>query len=275
MSLNEEINMDTHNPVRNYGLPQNPVPQTNTGLLEHTGIPFVPLENITSLPPQFSWMVEQYKIITTVPVSTTNAVGSIILSTDVLHPNNGNTVFRTYPNWERIPFSSSIWWKGIVSYRLSIIKPPRVTGKLLVRYRQDNFLAFNGRPANNSNIKDSTYRSILKEWDLSDSNHFTFDISASLPIRARPTKFPGIKSISPSTATDRVSYATTLTPWIDFSMGAISLEVAETIAPGSIFPDSYTIIVERAFKDTEFMIPTDSKSTYSLCVKESPFYTAP
>lgn len=273
MSLNEEVNADTHNPVRNYGLPQNPVPQTNTGLLEHTGIPFAPLENITSLPPQFLWMVEQYKILTTVKVSTTNIVGSILYTTDVLHPHNENFTFRSYPNWERIPFASSIWWKGIVSYRLSIIKPPRVTGKLLVRYRQDNFLSFDGSPAIDSQISDKTYRSILKEWDLSDSNHFTFDISASLPIRARPTKFPGLKNASPTSGA--LVYASSMSPWIDISMGAFSLEVAETLSPGSIFPDSYSIIVERAFKNTEFMIPTDSKSTYSLCVKESPFYTQP
>lgn len=270
MSAQEQINTDTHNPVRNYGLPQNPVPQTNTGLLEHTGIPFEPMENITTLPPQFGWMVNQFKIHTLINVTSSMKVGAQIISFDALHGRNSDTDFKNLPNWERIPFGNSIWWKGVVSYRFSIIKPPRVVGKLLVRYRQDNFRKYGAKPAQDSPIKDATYRSILKEWDLSASNHFEFDISASLPIRARPTKFPGIDEATGGQAP--ISFALSVTPWIDYSMGAISLEIAEPVAPGSIFPDTYTIIIERAFKEAEFMTPTDSKSTYSLAVTESPYY---
>nr|UMO75654.1 MAG: putative capsid protein 2 [Polycipiviridae sp.] len=272
MNTNTETLSETHNPVRNMGLPQNPVPQTNTGLLEHTGLPITPFENITTILPDFSWMTSQFKVLSLVTASSSDAVGRIIYTNDILHPKNSNSGFINTPCWERLPFGSAVWWKGIVSFRFTIIKPPRVVGKFLVRYRQDAFQNYaSENPAVNSTVKDATFRSILKEWDLSDTNHFEFDVSASLPIRARPCKFPGIKNISGSSGA--TAYAQNVFPWIDFSMGAISLEVAERISPGSIFPDTYTIIVERAFKNTEFMTPTDTKSTYLLAVQNSPYYT--
>lgn len=256
---------ETHNPVRNMGIPQNPVPQTNTGLLEHTGMPITPFENITTIPPDFSWMTSQFKVLTQATIDTTHTVGTVLYSANVLHPNAANLNFIDSPNWERIPFASSIWWKGIVSFRFSIIKPPRVVGKLLIKYRQDNFMNLGpNSPGKDPNIKDDTYRSILKEWDLSATNHFEFDISASLPIRARPTKYPSM--VTTPANEGPTAYAQVVPPWINYSMGAISLEVAEMIAPGGIFPDSYQIIVERSFKNADFMTPTDTKSTYLLCV---------
>lgn len=270
MNTNTEPSAETHNPVRNMGLPQNPVPQTNTGLLEHTGLPITPFENITTLPPDFSWMVSQYKVMGVIKLDTGHRVGAILASRDILHPSNSNTSFINGPCWERIPFGSAVWWKGIVSYRFTIIKPTRVVGKLLIRYRQDNFRQFEENPSAGSPVKDATFRSILKEWDLSSSNQFEFDITASLPIRARPTKFPGIKNILGGA--DTVSYAQNVFPWIDYSMGAFSLEVAETLSPGGIFPDQYSIIIERAFKNAEFMTPTDTKSTYQLACQYSPYY---
>lgn len=273
MNTNTEQMSETHNPVRDMGIPQNPVPQTNTGLLEHTGLPITPFENITTIPPDFSWMTSQFKVINLVSINSADAVGKIVYTNDILHPKNTNSGFIDTPCWERVPFGSAVWWKGIVSFRFTLIKPPRVVGKLLVRYRQDAFQNFGENPSVNSPVKDATFRSILKEWDLADTNHFEFDISASLPIRARPTKFPGIKNISGSQGA--TAFAQNVFPWIDYSMGAISLEVAERISPGSIFPDIYTIIIERAFKNAEFMTPTDTKSTYPMTCQYSPYQIQP
>lgn len=265
--LQEMINSDTHDPVRNYGVPQNPVPQTNTGLLEHSAIPFMPEEQITDIPPDFSWMVQQWKLKCLLTVSVTDDPGKVISYQNVLHAAdiNNKDPYADSPNWLRFPFSNSIWWKGVVSHRFTIIKPPRVTGKLLVRWRQDAFGTYTTWDQNT--VQDGTMRSILKEWDLSESNIFEFDIAASLPIKARPTKHQVIKYNYNS----NVGFANFVHPWIDVTMGAFTLEVAQKISPGGIFPDTYTIIVERAIKDSVFMSPTDSKSTYSLVVDRSPY----
>lgn len=270
--VQETLNQDTHDPIRNLGVPQNPVPQTNTGFLEHTAIPFSPIDDITDISPDFSWMVNQWKLKSLETVSIGDEVGKVIAFQPVLHAasKSSKDPYANFPNWLRLPFSVSIWWKGTVAHRFTIVKPPRVTGKLLIRWRQDAFGSYEN--FEDSTVKDQTFRSILKEWDLSESNVFEFDISASLPIRARPTKHQ-TKAIS-FPKIGPIVYANQVHPYIDFSMGAFTLEVAQRISPGGIFPDSYTIIVERAIKDSEFMTPTDSKSVYSLTVDRSPYVVA-
>nr|QZZ63329.1 hypothetical protein [Nelson Picorna-like virus 8] len=270
MSNPQDLNTDTSNPIRNLGIPQNPVPQTNTGLLEHTAIPFEPMEQITDIPPDFSWMVQQWKLNMLLTVDNTMAVGKVITFQNALHAAeiNGADPMAGLPNWLRLPFASAIWWKGVVSHRFTIVKPPRVTGKLLVRWRQDSFGSYDGW--GEQTTKDATMRSILKEWDLSESNVFEFDISASLPIKARPTKFQPKRAFLPDQA-KTVAFGFQTHPWIDVSMGSFTLEIAQQISPGGIFPDSFTIICERAIKDSSFMTPTDTKSTYPLVVDRSQY----
>lgn len=266
--IQETLNNDISNPIRNLGIPQNPVPQTNTGMLEHSAIPFEPMEQITDVPPDFSWMVQQWKLNMLLNIDTSMDVGKVVTFQNVLHAAEiaGADPFASYPNWLRFPFANSIWWKGVVSHRFTIVKPPRVTGKLLVRWRQDSFGSYD--TWDEATTKDATMRSILKEWDLSESNVFEFDISASLPIQARPTKAQPKKAFG---GASNVAFSSQTHPWIDMAMGSFTLEIAQKISPGGIFPDSYTIICERAIKNASFMTPTDSKSTYSLIVDRSPY----
>lgn len=266
--LQESINVDLHNPVRNYGFPQNPVPQTNTGLLEHSSIPFEPQEQITDIPPAFGWMVSQYKYIGSLTLTISNKVGDKIGDLPVLaHPKSFEEQY-SLPNWFKLPFASSIWWSGNVSYRFTIIKPPRVVGKLLIRYRQDEFGDINDQGQSTTFSSDATYRSILKEWDLAESNQFEFDVASVLPIRARPTTldFAQTSSSNTITYTDNC-YATGQTPWLLVHMGGIRIEVAQMLSAGNLFPDSYTILVEKAFKNVQFMTPTDSKHFFKLVVQ--------
>lgn len=261
--LQETINVDLHNPVRNYGIPQNPVPQTNTGLLEHSSIPFEPQEQITDVPPSFSWMVSQYKYIGSFQVKFSDKVGTLIGDLPVLGHPQGFKDQYSLPNWYKLPFASSVWWSGNVSYRFTIIKPPRVVGKLLIRYRQDEFGDINDQGQPDMYTSDSTYRSILKEWDIAESNQFEFDVSSVLPIRARPTTRDFAQTSARNSITYKNNcYATAQTPWLLLHMGGIRLEVAQMISAGNLFPDTYTILVEKAFKNTTFMTPTDSKNFF-------------
>lgn len=266
--IQEAINVDTHNPVRNFGIPQNPVPQTNTGLLEHSANPFEPQEQITDIPIDFSWMTTQYKYIGSFGIDTTSDVGTALFVAPVLsHPIS---MMPTYdlPNWYKLPFATSIWWSGCVSFRFTIIKPPRVVGKLLVRYRQDEFGDYSDSLSDIPYTADATYRSILKEWDLAESNQFEFDVTGSLPIRARPSKFDWNDSSAVPEITYRDNcFAAGITPWLLNHMGGIRIEIAQKVAPGGIFPDKYTILVEKAFKDATFMTPLDSKKFLTDVIK--------
>lgn len=266
--IQEAINVDTHNPVRNFGVPQNPVPQTNTGLLEHSANPFEPQEQITDVPPDFSWMASQYKYIGSFNVmATTDPVGKAVFYSPVLaSPNLFNDSY-SLPNWYKLPFASSVWWSGIVSYRFTMIKPPRVVGKLLVRYRQDEFEDYSDGATAPTYTKDQTYRSVLKEWDLAESNQFEFDVSAVLPIRARPSKFTRNNgAIQPDLVVMNNSFSAQIDPWLLTHMGSIQIEIAQMLSPGGIFPDQYTVLVEKAFKNTTFMTPVDSKTMLRVVI---------
>lgn len=273
-SIQEAFNRDTHNPPQNFGLPTNPVPQTNTGLLEHTGIPISPSDLITDIPPSFSWMTGQWKYLTTFKHNFADDIGTTIWSSTVVGRNNTTERMPTLPNWYHLPFASSVWWNGTVSFRFTIIKPPRVSGKLIITYRQDAFQTYDESPKLQYN-KDKLYRSINKEWDLSQGSQFEFDVTGSLPIRARPSKM--YKSLSGLGAGGTpvkgdIPIAGYLPPWINYEMGRIMVRPAQKLNPGGLFPDEFTIIVEKSFKQANFYTPTDTKSMYSLVV-ESP-YTA-
>ena len=197
MSNTQQLN----NPPRNPTVPNVPNPQTNLGTLEHTGLPIDNNENIVDIPPDFSWMTSQYKFYSHFVVETSKPIGTPLFTTRVVASTAGPQEEGVHYWWD-IPFRCSMWWNGKVSYRFTIIKPPRVPGKILLTFRQD---AFNERGQKHeiNNPKrpvDNKYRSVLKEWDLAQSNQFEFDITASTPIRARPSyvfpTHPRIKNVS-------------------------------------------------------------------------------
>lgn len=262
-------------PPRNITVPNVPNPQTNEGTLEHSGIPITPALNITDIPPNFMWMCEQWKYHDNFQVkavgSAGNAIGDIVYTTRVVMADE--KMDYVIAQWYDIPFACSKWWNGKISYRFTIIKPPRVPGKLLVKFRQD---AFNKRDvAHNNNIDnahippDYKYRSIVKEWDLAQSNQFELDLVGSTPIQARPTHLP---SKTPKVNLDGHNYAIAdyIVPWTTYEMGRITIEIAQGIIPGSIFPDTYDVIVEKSLKDAIFYTPTDPRTTDYLSLYDNP-----
>lgn len=266
--MSNQPQQSMNNPPRNPTIPNVPNPQTNEGTLEHTGLPIEPLYNITDIPPDFSWMAPYWKYHTAFPVKITDKVGDLIYTTRVvMSDENIDTILA---QWHDIPFACAKWWNGKISYRFTIVKPPRVPGKLLLKFRQD---AFNKRDAGNTiNNRflpaDTKYRSIVKEWDLAQSSQFEFDVTASVPIRARPTHLAN-KTPKVNISGD-FAIADYLTPWTTFEMGRITLEIAQTIMPGGIFPDTYTIVVEKALKDSVFYTPTDPRTRAYLALYNNP-----
>lgn len=273
-----EQQQNLFSPPRNVTVPNVPNPQTNEGTLEHTGIPLTPALNITDVPPDFGWMCQQWKYHTNFQVkavgSTGNKIGDIVYTTRVVMSDDD--IDYDLAQWYDIPFACAKWWNGKISYRFTIIKPPRVPGKLLVKFRQD---AFNKRDvATDNNISndhlppDFKYRSIVKEWDLAQSNQFEFDITGSTPIEARPTHLAP-KKPKVNLGNNNYAIAEYITPWTTYEMGRITVEIAQGIIPGSIFPDTYDIIVEKSLKDAIFYTPTDPRTSGYLSLYNNPELT--
>lgn len=276
MSEQQTIQKD---PPQIPGIPQVPIPQTNEGTLEHTGLPIQRFELITDIPPDYSWMVSQWKYVDQFTISSTEAkksdIGDVVFQTLVIG-NTGQYTDKYFSNnWLALPFRSSYWWNGILSYRFTAIKPPRVTGKLLVRFRQDAFQKLGTNidtkyPSSTpqDNVSDKLYRSILKEWDLSQSSQFEFDITSSLPIRARPTRFASRYINTGAESWTETSQG--FDPWTEVEMGRIVVEIAQHISPGGIFPDSYTILVEKSIKSPQFYSSNDLRSDNPLVLEVHP-----
>lgn len=256
------------------GIPQVPIPQTNEGTLEHTGLPIQRFELITDIPPDYSWMVSQWKFVDKFNISVTDDIGKMLYQTLVIG-NTGQFANKYFANnWIKVPFQSSYWWNGAVSYRFTAIKPPRVTGKILIRFRQDAFQKLGTGidiqyPAQTStdNVSDKLYRSILKEWDLSQSSQFEFDITSALPIRARPCRFANRFS---SADNKNWQIAQSFDPYTEIEMGRIVVEIAQHISPGGIFPDTYTILVEKSIKSPEFYSTNDLRSRNGIVLETAP-----
>lgn len=247
------------------GIPQVPIPQTNSGTLEHTGLPFQQVEMITDVPPDYNWMASQWKYIDQFTIKQSDKISSIVYQTLVIG-NTGNFSDKYFSNnWLKLPLQGSYWWTGAISYRFTAIKPPRVTGKLLVRFRQDAFQELGTiiepeYPSSTStdNIRDELYRSILKEWDLSQSSQFEFDITSAIPIRARPSRFATRTTVTGPDPWQQNLEA--FDPWSEIEMGRIVVEIAQHVSPGGIFPDQYTILVEKSIKNPKFYSTTDFRS---------------
>ena len=233
-----------NNPARTPNVANVPNPQTNEGTLEYTGIPFEPVKMITDIPPDFSWMAQQYKYLTSFDISVNDPIGKVVFSQKAIMANE-EWQSRHVHQWYDIPFACSKWWNGKIAFRFTIVKPPRVPGKLLVRFRQD-CMNERGIEIPKDPPQDTKYRSVIKEWDLAQSNQFEFDITASTPLEARPTH---ISKRLPDLTDQPFAIAAYVTPWYTYEMGRISIEIAQSIMPGGIFPDTYTIIVEKALKD--------------------------
>lgn len=245
MSTQETFNF---NPPRLVNVPLQPLPQTVCCTLEHSGVPMSEPENITDIPPDFSWMTEMQLYDHSFEYKITHNPKDELDSYNVQnwrHIVNGSPEGMPFSPWTLLPFYGSKWWNGTVSFKFIAIKPERVTGKILIRYSFDPYDDF---------TKDTRYRSIAKEWDLGQSAECEFDVQAANTIRARPTWVPLVNS---TTSVNDGSFLTQKIPLQEWHLGTIKIESAQRLQVGSIFPDSIRILVFRVYKNCQFYMPTD------------------
>lgn len=249
-----ETEQPMNNPPRSVTVPAFPPPQTVEAFLDHTPLPISDSFNISDLPPDFEWMTSMHAYVGTFEYSKTNKPSETLAQFSVNAPyinyKPGNAEFGIPHGadmvWQNLPFMCSKWWSGGVAYKFLAIKPPRVTGKLIVRYSFHN-----DYQATKQNLgSDSLYRGIKKEWDLGLSNEFEFDVTAFCPLPARPTWLQENQQAAKGAGvniTYTISAAQAINP-STYMMGKIYVQPAQYLQPGSIFPDSIRILVFRYFK---------------------------
>lgn len=248
--------MITPIPPRSLTVPQMPNPQTVFGVLSDTGEPSV-IENITDLGPDFSWMsaVEEF-----VHDFTVKEADSALV--DIFYPQKKvktpimPTLDDMTMSWHWIPFSASRWWNGPCRLRFMAIKPPRVPGKLLIRYNPD--------PSTTSEVafeSDSLRRGIKFEWDLGLSSECSIDIHGYNWTSLRPTWIPRVSaSDTGPTVLDTAGFKHIMPHLSQISLGRLRIEIANPIVPGNIFPDSIRILVFQSFPGAQFFDATDTRS---------------
>lgn len=269
MSQTEEL---SNNPPRSLAIPQQPLPQTVYGTLDHTPMPTSDQFNISDIPLDFEWMTGMHAYVGQFTYSKTDEPKDPLVEFTVNAPeinynpgnsDNGNPE-GAIMNWQALPFFCSKWWTGEVGFKFLAIKPPRVTGKLIVRF------TFQPKKSTQAKIpwnEDTLYRGIKREWDLGLTNEFDFDLSGICPLQARPTwiqeNFDQMPRDFSGPSCPLMVHPST------YMMGTIGVFPAQYLQPGSIFPDSIRILVFRYFKNTSFKQLTDPshKHRHSLYTK--------
>lgn len=248
MSQTELLNF---NPPRYTCEPVQPLPQTCLGTLEHSGLPGSDPVNITDIAPDFSWMSQYQHYLGMFSYKSTSPLRTPVYQIDVMGVDELKAAASLIHPWAHLPFFTSKYWNGMVSFKFIAIKPPRTTGKLLIRYKFSNKSTFDDE------APDSLRRGVVKEWDLGQSNEFEFDITHFNAIQSKMTWVP--RSQIPEYLNSYQS-AVVFPIYSSYGFGQISVEPAQKYQPGGIFPDDVRIQVFRVFKNAQFYIPTDPRS---------------
>lgn len=254
-------------------VPQVPVPQTCFGVLNDSGLPSDP-ENITDIPFDSSWMTSMQLYLTEFVIKQgmeikpgwqtncdeVNSCKSMILPVIGRTDDMPNGYRKNLRYWHYLPFTTARFWTGSVKLRFMAIKPPRVGGKLLFRYEPDSTADPALLQANNQ--YDTLRRGIVREWDLAQSSDFELDLPGFNVISHRPTWVPhfSARDYRGSPLTSKM-YFWNLTP-SSVHLGYLKVEMANDIQPGSIFPDSFRILVFQSFENAQFYQQCDARSNW-------------
>lgn len=250
--------MIVNNPPRYAEVPVQPLPQTVCTTLEHSGLPMSQPELITDIPPDFRWMTEMQLYDHYFVWNSSHLPGVSLNKFSVQNWQNtgaGRADSLAYIPWTLMPFFGCKWWNGTISFRLMAIKPPRCTGKLLIRYSFDP----EGIP-DGADDHDRKRRGVVKEWDLGQSEICDFDIVATNTIEARPTWIPSAYVDQTEAGAPELFVSQNL-PLQEWHYGWIKIECAQIFNPGGIFPDSVRILVFRVYKNSQFYMPTDFRGS--------------
>lgn len=238
--------MDTQ-PTQQLQVPVLPPPQTVEGHLYHTS-EMCPAD-VVPLPgekPDMEEHTSRLIYLSTFEVSKNDDFGKLYVEQEVLPHNTGTQL--EYPmrpfEWYTANYA---YFSADINFVLWAIKPPSVTGRLIVMYVPSFSGGF-----------DDSQRTISKEWDLSETDVFTFGVNAPLTAKYRPTfingelgSYGGFSDGLGEDGSGRIYYAQRCnTPnFLDRYFGKIQIKLAQKTQPGSIYPDAFNVHIFRSFKN--------------------------
>nr|QRW42878.1 hypothetical protein 2 [Nuksystermes virus] len=226
--------------------PQMPPPQTVTGVVEQEGQDIAPLK----LVPEF--------------VEPQADFWCWVLTRDLTLTSNGSITSFSFDfssdlmarYWPTFLMSSSKWCNFVPLFRFWIVKPPRVVGRIHLRYRPLDTM--------DGAAYDVPLRDINYEWDLAKSDYIDVPMTSfGTSMNMRPT------FIQRTPKPDETTWNTAciVPPPINWEFGRIYLNVAQPMKAGSVFPDTYTVIVLVKFMNIEMFEIGDFRWHYSNQIK--------
>lgn len=237
-------------------VPAQPTPQTVQGTLEHTG-DGIDSEDIKDVPLSFSFFNSIPYFLTTFDMKSTDLVGDEILKLNVYQDNScGRSITQnSSPPWVGLPMLGSTYFNGAPKFRMFAVKPSRTPAKLLVEF----WYIPSGMG------KEIAKRTPLREWDLQESPVCEFSIPGAYVLRDKTSIIP---TQPKSEVADFISsgYETAIQ---NYEAGQIRVTVAMPYQPGSLFPDTFPIYVEKSWPDTVFKIPNSFRGNFANPLQSS------
>lgn len=228
--------------------PSIPPPQTVISLLQHQGV----LPKMSGSPPGEQPITQLHMarsvLIDSFSLSTADPPGTTLSDREYpFLPNNGlsgltsdlrdNRFGFAFP--QAVYFAHSVYWNAKADYKLWAVKAPAAVGRLRIVYRPP-------MPYNKNNVYDDAQRDIMKEWDFSLTNCFTYSLNGYNMRDFRGT----VATASPNSQIIRRIHV----PLNDYKFGYVKTAVTNRYQPGGIFPESAYVYVFQSFSETQFKI---------------------
>lgn len=231
-------------------IPTVQAPQTTYGVLQHFAASTTPTGNMPGEKPMLELHMARSVALGKFTLSVDDAIGTEYLlfadsdsafptyNTQSWGPSNTSDISRRLelaPSW-CFYFNQSLYYNAEVTLTFWAIKPPQAVGRLRFVYRP---------PINPSVVyNDPAQREVTKEWDLSASNLFEFKIP-SYNLRNFRNTANNYAALNGLDAVYRC-------PPVDFKMGYVRIYNTHMYQPGSIFPNSCSIIGFMSFQNPQF-----------------------
>lgn len=249
--MNQISMNDTVTPVRLPSfVPAQPTPQTVQGTLEHTGSG-LDGEDIKDVPLSFNFLNSIPYFLTKYDMKTTDKVGDELIKFNVYQDNScsRSIIQGSSPPWVGLPMLGSTYFNGAPKFRMFAVKPSRTPAKLLVEFWY--------KPNDMGN--EPAKRTPLREWDLQESPVCEFTIPGAYITRDKNSIIP---TQPKSEVADFISpgYQTAIQ---NYEAGQVRVTVAMPYQPGSLFPDVFTIYIEKSWPSTVFKIPNSFRGNFA------------
>lgn len=228
--------------------PSIPPPQTVISLLQHqSSIP-----PLNGMPPGEIPVMELHMarstLIDSLSLSTSDAPGTtlsdrefpFVPSTNIQGSTIASDSRFAYAYPQQLYFTHGVYWNAQADYKLWAVKAPAAVGRLRIVYRPP-------MPYSASNVYDNSQRDIMKEWDFSADNQFTFSIRGFNMRNFRSTTATALLNTSTVSANIHI-------PLNDYKFGYYKTSVTNRYQPGGIFPETAQIYVFQSFSNCQFKI---------------------